>query len=254
MCGSAGLSSGKLSSCTRAAAGSCQAVAPHACHVAASSLFPPWLPDPFFPRPPPPRPAPLSCRSRYQLEYSQAQGILEGRPLGAGQEVASADRPALQRNLTLLAALAEHRRQARLQAGAMELESAELRFNTGPDGQPTTVTVKQARLSLLPLSCLLNPPSCRPRLLLRSGACPYLPHLLPPSLPYPSSCPAFYLQEIPMMRIVAEMMIFANAAVGQRVAAAFPRAALLRRHPPPRKEAVEEVSEQPRGGRGPGRR
>jgi hypothetical protein len=116
----------------------------------------------------------LSCRSRYQLEYSQAQGILEGRPPKAGQEVAPIDRPALQRNLALLAALAEHRRQARLQAGAMELESAELRFNTGPDGQPTTVTVKQARLSLLslypdpppasssPPACLRRCPPCAP--------------------------------------------------------------------------------------------
>ncbi len=32
------------------------------------------------------------------------------------------------------------------QAGAVELESAELRFNTDAAGQPTTVTVKQVRL------------------------------------------------------------------------------------------------------------
>ena len=44
-----------------------------------------------------------------------------------------------------------------------------------------------------------------------------------------------------MMKIVAEMMILANAAVGQRIHAAFPRAALLRRHPPPRREAFDEV-------------
>lgn len=44
-----------------------------------------------------------------------------------------------------------------------------------------------------------------------------------------------------MMKIVAEMMIMANAAVGRRIAAAFPRAALLRRHPPPRREAFGEV-------------
>jgi hypothetical protein len=95
--------------------------------------------------------------------------------------VAPADRPALQRNLALLAALAEHRRQARLQAGAMELESAELRFNTGPGGQPTTVTVKQARLSLLPmLLSLPNPASCQP---LTSCLLSSLPTLLPPLLP-----------------------------------------------------------------------
>ena len=45
-----------------------------------------------------------------------------------------------------------------------------------------------------------------------------------------------------MMRVVAELMIMANAAVGGRVAAAFPRAALLRRHPPPRREAFAEVA------------
>lgn len=44
-----------------------------------------------------------------------------------------------------------------------------------------------------------------------------------------------------MMKIVAEMMILANAAVGQRIYTAFPRAALLRRHPPPRREAFAEV-------------
>lgn len=35
----------------------------------------------------------------------------------------------------------------RMQAGAVELESAELRFNTDAAGQPTTVTVKQVRLA-----------------------------------------------------------------------------------------------------------
>lgn len=44
-----------------------------------------------------------------------------------------------------------------------------------------------------------------------------------------------------MMRIVAEMMIYANAAVGERLFRAFPRAALLRRHPPPRRESFAEV-------------
>lgn len=48
----------------------------------------------------------------------------------------------------------------RLQAGAVELESAELRFNTDAAGQPTTVTVKQVRLArvlrqLWPAGCLV---------------------------------------------------------------------------------------------------
>ena len=48
--------------------------------------------------------------------------------------------------------------------------------------------------------------------------------------------------KVPMMDVVAEMMIWTNAAVARRTAAAFPGAALLRNHPPPREEAFEQVS------------
>jgi hypothetical protein len=44
-----------------------------------------------------------------------------------------------------------------------------------------------------------------------------------------------------MMRTVAEAMIGANATVAERIGKAFPAAALLRRHPPPRAEAFAEV-------------
>lgn len=44
------------------------------------------------------------------------------------------------------------------------------------------------------------------------------------------------------MRTVAEAMIGANAAVAKFISDAFPSAALLRRHPPPRIEAFAEVS------------
>ena len=44
-----------------------------------------------------------------------------------------------------------------------------------------------------------------------------------------------------MMAVIAEMMIFANAAVARRIYAAFPDAALLRRHPPPRQDAFAEA-------------
>ena len=44
-----------------------------------------------------------------------------------------------------------------------------------------------------------------------------------------------------MMSVIAEMMIFANAAVARRIYEAFPDAALLRHHPPPRQEAFAEV-------------
>jgi DIS3-like exonuclease 1 len=76
------------------------------------------------------------------------------------------------------------------QAGALELESAELRFETSADGRDAEVARKQ---------------------------------------------------ELPMMRTVAEAMIGANAAVAERIGGAFPAAALLRRHPPPRAEAFAEA-------------
>jgi exoribonuclease R len=47
---------------------------------------------------------------------------------------------------------------------------------------------------------------------------------------------------LPMMAVVADMMIFANAAVAHRIAGAFPGAALLRRHAPPRPEGFEQVA------------
>ena len=47
---------------------------------------------------------------------------------------------------------------------------------------------------------------------------------------------------LPMMAVVAEMMIFANAAVAHRIAGAFPGAALLRRHAPPCPAGFEQVA------------
>ena len=52
-----------------------------------------------------------------------------------------------------------------------------------------------------------------------------------------------------MMAVIAEMMIFANAAVAERIHQAFPDSALLRRHPPPRQEALAEVGTQGLGRR-----
>lgn len=76
------------------------------------------------------------------------------------------------------------------QAGALELEGAELRFETSADGDPTRVEAKA---------------------------------------------------DLRTMSIVAELMIFANSAVAEKITGTFPGAALLRRHPPPRKEAFESV-------------
>lgn len=48
-------------------------------------------------------------------------------------------------------------------------------------------------------------------------------------------------QELAVMANVAEAMIAANCAVARRIQEAFPQAALLRRHAPPRPEAFAEV-------------
>lgn len=76
-----------------------------------------------------------------------------------------------------------------LQAGALELESAELRFETSAEGK-AEVHSKET---------------------------------------------------VPMMATVAEMMIFANAAVAEQLMKAFPGQALLRRHQPPKLDAFTEV-------------
>ncbi|GAX81333.1 hypothetical protein CEUSTIGMA_g8764.t1 [Chlamydomonas eustigma] len=49
--------------------------------------------------------------------------------------------------------------------------------------------------------------------------------------------------KVPMMDLIAEMMIWANAAVAERIATAFPGSALLRNHPPPRQVAFEQVQQ-----------
>ena len=50
-------------------------------------------------------------------------------------------------------------------------------------------------------------------------------------------------EEVEMQAVVAELMIAANAAVAQRIHAAFPSAALLRRHPQPRMEGLKPLME-----------
>lgn len=48
-------------------------------------------------------------------------------------------------------------------------------------------------------------------------------------------------EAVSMMAVVAEMMIFANAAVAERIMTAFPGQAFLRRHRPPSLDAFAEV-------------
>lgn len=49
-------------------------------------------------------------------------------------------------------------------------------------------------------------------------------------------------QQLPIMKVVAELMIAANAAVAERIVGAFPAAGLIRRHGPPQAGRLEEVA------------
>jgi DIS3-like exonuclease 1 len=153
-------------------------------------------------------------RTVYQLEYSQAQEILDGgagaataavaggtspdaaRRVTGGAAVAPADLPAVREALGALARAGDALRAARRARGAVELGSAEVRFEPAVGGASAgggalTPTVKA---------------------------------------------------ELPIMATVAEWMIFANATVAERTHAADPRGALLRRHPPPSAEALAELA------------
>eukprot|EP00884_Botryococcus_braunii_P009563 jgi/Botrbrau1/18608/Bobra.0367s0048.1 len=135
-------------------------------------------------------------RSRYQLTYQQAQEVVDGRAPPPDAGVTSADLPLLRFSLQTLDRLSAQRRAARIEAGALELESKELRFETAADGNPIRVEAKS---------------------------------------------------ELRAMSIVAELMIFANSSVAERIAASYPRAALLRQHPPPMRgafSALESLCEE----------
>ena len=55
------------------------------------------------------------CRSQYQLEYRQAQDILEGRDTPASRQVPSGDKPAIKSRLEVLHHLAAKRRSVRIE-------------------------------------------------------------------------------------------------------------------------------------------
>ncbi|KAG2451560.1 hypothetical protein HYH02_004158 [Chlamydomonas schloesseri] len=65
-------------------------------------------------------------------------------------------------------------------------------------------------------------------------------------------CAVICKQKVPMMDVVAEMMIAANSAVAERIATAYPGAALLRNHPPPRAQAFEALKPLLEGAAGSG--
>ena len=56
-------------------------------------------------------------------------------------------------------------------------------------------------------------------------------------------CAAAAKAPLPVMALVAELMIAANAAVAERISVAFPGAALVRRHAPPRADGLRELAE-----------
>lgn len=84
--------------------------------------------------------------SRYQLEYGQAQNILEGNSDLAKCGLDShSDRNILAFGLKVLRDFTESRRRARLQSGAIEMESKELSFKTNDEtGSPQEVQVKSS--------------------------------------------------------------------------------------------------------------
>ena len=141
-----------------------------------TSLAPPWF-------------GKTVIRSNHQLHYYQAQAIADGAPPPSREDFLPPKETArVAVDLAVVFAFAAARHDARTRAGAVELASAELRFETTSDGAPSEVLTKG---------------------------------------------------EVPMMRVVAELMIAANAAVAARVRDAFPSSALLRRHAPPRTDGFE---------------
>ena len=130
-------------------------------------------------------------RSNHQLNYYQAQAILDGvpPPKKAGDLNDATETRRVRDDLAVLAAFARRCNAARTARGAVELASAELRFETCSDGVPRDVLTKG---------------------------------------------------EVPMMRIVAELMIAANAAVAEKIVASDPRAFVD--PPPPRPEGFEELA------------
>jgi len=141
-----------------------------------TSLAPPWF-------------GKTVIRSNHQLHYYQAQAIADGAPPPSREDFLPPEETArVAEDLAVVSAFAAARHGARTRAGAVELASAELRFETTSDGAPSEVLTKG---------------------------------------------------EVPMMRVVAELMIAANAAVAARVRDAFPSSALLRRHAPPRTDGFE---------------
>jgi DIS3-like exonuclease 1 len=136
--------------------------------------------------------------SRHQMTYYQAQAIHDEKPLPLEDGAAAnafpdaRDIEVVRKDLQTLVAFANKANAVRLEHGAVELESAELRFETDARTKSPTEVIKKA--------------------------------------------------EVPMMRVVAELMILANSAAARVTHRAFPSNALLRRHAPPREGGFAELT------------
>jgi len=132
-------------------------------------------------------------RSRHQMTYYQAQAIHDERPAPEGEpSFDAAETTAVREDLRTLVVFANRVNNIRVAHGAVELESAELRFETDAQTQSPTEVLRK--------------------------------------------------QEVPMMRVVAELMILANSAVARATHQTFPGCTLLRRHAPPREDGFQELA------------
>jgi exosome complex exonuclease DIS3/RRP44/DIS3-like exonuclease 1 len=130
-------------------------------------------------------------RSRHQLHYYQAQAIYDRAPPPSLSDALDAgETAAVRADLDVVVGFATTMHAIRTRGGAVELASAELRFETTSDGQPMEVLTKG---------------------------------------------------EVPMMRVVAELMIAANSATATRIHRQLPSSAFVRRHAPPKADGFDEL-------------
>lgn len=132
-------------------------------------------------------------QSRYQMEYMQAQSILNGsnNPQECGTKTRD-DIDHLRISLELVQDLAWKRLNARLRQGAIELDSKEMQFEMDEQGMPRLIREKKS---------------------------------------------------VSSMKIVAELMILANEAVGHKIKSHLPTTALLRCHESPTNEKLQHMRE-----------
>ncbi|KAF7730383.1 DIS3 mitotic control [Apophysomyces ossiformis] len=141
-------------------------------------------------------------RSSCEMEYEQAQQLLDGKPVATGLDTALGNR--LRSHVQKLAEVLRHMRNNRLAKGALELESTEVKFKIAENNQITDINILFQNIFDHDISEI-----------------------------------AIYSMEI--HGLVAEAMILANAYVGKRIYDGIKDAAVLRRHPPPNASQFERL-------------